>query len=209
MPAVKTPIGERLYLFTDGTGTPAACLVISSHGAYVPGRNSGPEEGNGWFRVPAWTTLDFFVPHGEKLEDPTLGNIGRYAPTESYGPGVMVRNYRLAKYQGSHGSQAETYADILQRIDENRGLADRQDQVRAAATQAERDSGLIEPIRRFDALTIRYRVPKTLLGVTLRDVLQELDRHGHRYARIRCSFCRSSILGDKPWTSLNHTPESE
>ena len=202
MSAAQNMVGDRLYLFTDGSSNRAESLVISAHGAYVPGRNRGLAEGNGWFEVPRWTTLDFYVVHGKTLEDPSIGNITRYTPKESCGPGSIVRNYRLFKYQGRHGNYAESYQSIRARIDENRALAEVRDRERERATPQQRDSGLLEPIERFDALTIRNR-PTSLLGLTLRDVLDQLATLGHRYPRVRCSFCRSSFTGDTPWTSLN------
>jgi hypothetical protein len=203
MPAVQSMVGDRLYLFTDGSPNRGESLVISSHGAYVPGRNRGADEGNGWFKVPSWTTLDFYVVHGKALEDPTITSVTRYRPVETLGPGALVRNYRLFKYQGRHGSRDETYETIRARIDDNRQLAAQRDAERAGATQEQRDSGLLDPIHRYDVLTIRYRGLPGVIGFTLRDVLRELDTYGRRYTRIRCAFCRSSILGDTPWTSLN------
>lgn len=205
MPATQSMVGDRLYLFTDGSPNRGDSLVISSHGAYVPGRNRGTDEGNGWFKVPSWTTLDFYVVHGKVLEDPTITSVTRYKPVETLGPGALVRNYRLFKYQGRHGSRDETYDTIRARIDDNRRLAAKRDDERTAATQEQRDSGLLDPIHRFDVLTVRHRFRglQNVVGVTLREVLRDLETNGHRYDRIRCAFCRSSLLGDQPWTSLN------
>jgi hypothetical protein len=201
-------IGETLRLFTDGTGNRGQELLISSHGFYVPGRNRGKDEGNGWFKVPSWTTLYFYVPHGTPLVDPGITSAAMFPPKETYGPGQLVRNYRLAKYQGRHGSKGETYKLINETIALNRTKAD--------GVDAERNNPLVrndpaalellKPIERYDVLTIRHRVETFLRGFHLRDVLRELDSHGYRYPTIKCIFCRSSMLydlGDRPWTSLN------
>lgn len=86
-----TPLGEHFYLFQKQPGNPSKKLIITSHGAYVPGMHT---------RVPSNTSLDFYGPDGKTLEDPGLSSIMRneVTPFEHQKPDNPVRNYLLSKY---------------------------------------------------------------------------------------------------------------
>jgi hypothetical protein len=114
-------IGDEIILFTDDTRVPAPHLIISSHGAYVSRPEIGKEEERGgWLRVPAGVRLFFYGPHHVALEDPTVEGLLSKTPYEIRTGGELVRNYRLSKFQGRHGSETETYATIKQGIENNR-----------------------------------------------------------------------------------------
>lgn len=196
MAANRIAIGDRLYLFTD-PASPADYLAISSHGTYFLSDGFHSLQG-GWFPIPRWTTLHFFVDHSVNLDDPGITNIARYNPTDTYPPGAWLRDYHLTKYQGKHGNPGETYDFILNQIDANRARAQARDNQRAGASPEQLATGLLEPVPRFDVLTIRnplaHHLGDAKLGVRLKFVLSELDRTTHRYAQIRCSFCRGNAF---------------
>ena len=90
-PNGATALGEHFYLFQGPTQQSPRKLVISAHGAYLPGMN---------LKVPENTSLVFYGPDGHSLQDPTLGGVAREAVNiyEKTRPGEKVRNYLLGKY---------------------------------------------------------------------------------------------------------------
>ncbi len=91
IPAQATPLGEHFYLFRRSSGKPAKKLIISAHGAYLPGMN---------LKVPNNTSLVFYAPPGKTLRPPSLGAITREQVEhfETKRPGEQMRNYTLSKY---------------------------------------------------------------------------------------------------------------
>lgn len=158
----KTMLGGGMYVFSNG-GTRSRELLISSHGVHL-GLLGGK------IKVPSWTELTFFTPHGKALTDPGVGAVieGRVAPAEVKGPGDMVPNYRLSKYQGKHNRAGETY-----------------DSIKAILSKSK---------WKVDVLTIRNRWWQFNAGVTLNEVLNELALFGYQYPFIYCSFCRSGLI---------------
>lgn len=183
--ATRMELGNQQYVFQDDSGNPAEELLITSHGHYWMGLT-------GTFTVPAWTTLHFFGPHQASLLDPGVRPISQgMKDYETFGPGSVVRDYTLSKFQGSHGNQAETYASIGTDIDHNRELV---------ATAATAPDDVMAPLRaqgikfdKFDVLTIRNRRLRTDPNIS--SVIQLLDQQNLRYANILCSFCRSPAIG--------------
>jgi type VI secretion system secreted protein VgrG len=96
-PANATALGEHFYLFQKSPGQPSKKLIITSHGAYVPGMH---------LNVPANTSLVFYGPDGKTLEDPGLASVmrGEVKPHEQKGPGESTRNYLVSKYSDDHYS---------------------------------------------------------------------------------------------------------
>ena len=66
---------------------------------------------------------------------------------------------------------------------------------------------MLNAVPRYDVLTVRNPLREhtrdALFGLHLRFVLDELNRNGHPYNVIHCSFCRGSALGIPPITALN------
>ncbi|WP_146021803.1 MULTISPECIES: putative adhesin [unclassified Pseudomonas] len=91
LPLDIIPLGEHFYLFQKTLGNPSKKLIITSHGAYVPGMNT---------RVPANTSLFFYGPDGKTLQDPGLSSVMRneVTPFERREPENPIRNYLLSKY---------------------------------------------------------------------------------------------------------------
>ena len=96
-PANATALGEHFYLFQKAPGQPSKKLIITSHGAYVPGMH---------LSVPANTSLVFYGPDGKTLEDPGLASVmrGEVKPHEQKAPGETTRNYLVSKYSDDHYS---------------------------------------------------------------------------------------------------------
>ena len=108
-PANATALGEHFYLFQKTPGQPSRKLIITSHGAFVPGMH---------LDVPADTALVFYGPDGKTLSDPGLGNVmrGEVQPYERKEAGSQTRNYLLSKYSDDqYGSIA--YGAKLEGVD--------------------------------------------------------------------------------------------
>ena len=108
-PANATALGEHFYLFQKSSGQPSKKLIITSHGAYMPGMH---------LNVPANTSLVFYGPDGKTLQDPGLGKVmrGEIAPHEQKGPGESTRNYLVSKYSDDQYSSI-AYGAKLEGVD--------------------------------------------------------------------------------------------
>lgn len=193
--AVRLAIGNSLYLHRAKAGpvTPGHHLLISAHGVFLQelGLFGRPLR----TRVPAWTQLHFYAPHGDSILDPTVPAIlaGDFQVFETIRPGSPVVDYRLSKYQGRHGSVNETYASITNNLDANEAVLDAIQQAAAKGRAIKRGPNFAF---HFDVLTIRNRWwMKGSLGEKLSDVLGALQGAGYRYENIHCSFCRSPVIG--------------
>jgi hypothetical protein len=191
----RVEVGRNLYLFHGDNGM-SDYLLISAHGI----ASGSP------FAVPAWTRLHFYAPRNRFLVmDMTRFNLSAVVEEEIEG-GNLCPNYRLSKYQGSHGAADETYATLGAMVDHVRDSI-------AAGPQADPNiPNNIGPNRRrqllrnhratyenllpFDILTVRNRsVFKggSLNGIKFNEALEELNAV-HRYSFIFCSFCRGDFL---------------
>lgn len=181
--AQRLSLGNKCYVFEDDSKNPGNELIVSAHGGYWVGLS-------GTFRVPDWTILHFMSPHKTTLSDPTVRRVMGGIPVyESFGPGDVVRNYQLSKYQGRHNDMGETYASIEDDIESNR---------RTAQLAAEQPGPELEKLRArgvkfesIDVLTVRNR--KLRIPPTLSEVINELDKDIRRYPNIYCVICRSPI----------------
>jgi hypothetical protein len=223
--ARKRMLGTELYLFDDGTDVPAPHLIISSHGGYVSRPETDKEnEGGGWMKVPAGMELFFYAPHKRPLRDPTVDGLLKNTPYERKAAGELVRNYRLTKFQGRHGSKTETYAALLAGIVANRTLAESQETLlrdlgldlgvamdtdqRMEAYRA-RLENLPPPdqqrltmafggrrIERYDVVTIRNRTIDARSFLNLGITLRTVLGllPPGAYHKIHCNFCRSSVF---------------
>jgi len=108
-PANATALGEHFYLFQKAPGQPSKKLIITSHGAYVPGMH---------LSVPANSSLVFYGPDGKTLQDPGLGNVmrGEVEVHERKGPGTTTRNYLVSKYSDDQYSSI-AYGAKLEGVD--------------------------------------------------------------------------------------------
>jgi len=108
-PANATALGEHFYLFQKSSGQPSKKLIITSHGAYMPGMH---------LNVPANTSLVFYGPDGKTLQDPGLGKVmrGEITPHEQKGPGESTRNYLVSKYSDDQYSSI-AYGAKLEGVD--------------------------------------------------------------------------------------------
>ena len=206
-------VGRKLYLFTDHAGR-AENLLITSHGGYFARPEFGKQTGRGknipglggWLEVPEWTTLYFYGPHKAVLQDPSIAKVfAGMKYLEQVPAGDKVRNYRLSKYQGKHGNKEETYLTIQGDIERNRNFISMRDD---AILNPEITLDWIikhcgKPFPKFDVLTVRARYSVLMaMGITVRDVLKQLEDKDYKYRHIHCVFCRSRILGP----SRDHDP---
>jgi len=183
--AVRMELGNQQYVFQDDSGDRADELLITSHGHYWMGLT-------GSVTVPSWTTLYFFGPHQAALLDPGVQKVSFGMKSyEKAGPGTTVRDYTLSKYQGSHGSEDETYASIKSDIDYNRDIIERAKEATEAQLQPILDSGV--KFEKFDVLTVRNR--RLRVDPNLSSVLNQLEAANMQYPHILCSFCRSPAIG--------------
>ncbi len=197
--ARQIALGSEFYLW-QSEGARAPNLLVTSHGAYMPRPEFGKSSVGGFMNVPAWTTLHFYGPHQHSLIDPGISKVisGGLKVYESAPSGAAVRNYRLSKYQGRHGNENETYQSIRHSIDNNRMFeALRQEALASADPEKLRYVQRVAPnaFPAFDVLTVRNRWWMGGMGATLRELLQELSRAGHRYPNVHCVFCRSRLIG--------------
>lgn len=182
-------LGDKLYLHRpDRPFDPDEFhLLISAHGAVLPGS----------FTTPEWGYLHFYGRHGAAIYDPGFRNIieGKYEVTESVGGGEACSSYLLSKYQGSHGNVRETYDSLQDAVRSNSDFLDLIRTLMASDDERKRNhaqrtfKGRDNFAFHFDVLTIRNRW-FAKFGVTLNYVLSQLDHHGYRYNDIHCSFCR-------------------
>jgi putative adhesin Stv-like protein len=210
-------LGKELRLWMDESGEPAEHLLISSHGCYVGERDKLGKFTDwrrnlsglgGWTKVPAWTTLWFYGPHGATLDDPGLKimNTGKFY--EMVFANEPVRNYRLTRYQ--EGSGKESYDHIVKDIKRNRVYVSMQDAAQGLGPEQMAYIAKKCPFTfpKMDVLTVRKRWWLMLTGVTLHNVLQRLDNKGYRYANIHCSFCRSNAFGGSGSHNVKDNPFS-
>lgn len=174
-------LGNKLYLWHSGTRKQS--VVITSHGGY--------SMSNRPFKVPAHMTIHFYAPHGFILSDPSIKSVttGTIKPFDSYGPGAWCPNYKLTKYQGSHGGKpgkpAETYGDIAQGMHRDAEIAHTEQFLGRPLNEEE--LGRIRHVV-MDVITIRNR--KLMKSPTLEEVIQTMGSKGVRYTHVHCSFCR-------------------
>jgi len=229
----RIEIGAKLYLFTaeDSDGNHPSRLIITSHGGYHE-RTVRDRASKGWMTVPGWTRLFFYGDHGLALYDPGTRNLLGYRPTQEQAPDTMVENYVLSKFQArGGGSGNETYESITSGMDRSHELLQQQKEALARfgldldeetdAGETERKLADVEAsasdarkyeltmlkgkrqVELYDVLTVRNRRLRS--DLTLRDLLRELESHGHRYAEIHCAFCRSPILPESRSDEIGST----
>ncbi|HTY64449.1 MAG TPA: hypothetical protein VMG30_19530 [Acidobacteriota bacterium] len=151
-------------------------LIISAHGGYT----SSTEP---FFTQPG-VEFVFYCEHGHSLNDPHVRSlmVGRGRPSCGTRSGqVPCMNYELSKYQGRHGDDAESYAEIANAI-----TYAREEYPKLIG------GGNGQPA--MDVLTVRYRLnPMRFLhtGNLKEAVNWALTKHAYR--RIHCNFCRTDL----------------
>ncbi len=103
-------VGEQLYIFCAGNRpdpTSTRDLIISAHGGFSKSSSN--------IVLPHWVRgLYLYSPHGAVLMDPGVPTLATSIQNfEVKGPGDVVMNYGLTKYQGRHSaSRSETYESL-------------------------------------------------------------------------------------------------
>lgn len=174
IPAQATPLGEHFYLFRNSSGQPQKKLIITAHGAYLPGMKLG---------VPSNTKLTFYAPHGQSLQDPSLGAVAqeKIASFETKQPGEQICNYALSKYA------EDTYANI-----------------RYTVNNSDYDVLTLRN-RKTPSLVLENA------ALTLEDAFKALKNEGLEYEEVHASFCRNFMFAAKPdiyIPTLRSTPET-
>jgi len=114
---------------------------------------------------------------------------------ETIKSGGSSKNYRLSKFQGSHGSESgkavETYGSIQTTLEESVSrIAEHNDLFITSSREELAKTGLTDPVKLFDVATVRNRGWKK--EVRLQYVIEQLLGK-HAYSVVHCSFCRVRI----------------
>ncbi|MCW7551980.1 hypothetical protein NX722_04855 [Endozoicomonas gorgoniicola] len=167
----------KLKLYTselfDGN---AQNLLIAAHGGVWGSRSCMAFArfitGVHRFKIPLWTTLYFYAPHGTATNtelEPYMK--WKYPPLEAVMPGESVINYDLGHVVD--GMPYTTDQQVKNHLTANRchsaGLS------------------IHHPFRFLDIVTTE---PSGPADTTLKEVLAILSRTGRIYPRIHCTFCR-------------------
>ena len=221
--AKRISVGDSVYVFTGNDGKKTNDLIISSHGGYISRPEMGKQTGTarnipglgGFIKVPPPTTIYFYGPHKMSLLDPGLTPFGgsRLNYLEECKPNDRpIRNYRLTKYQEDGG--AESYKDVSDFVDRNRldGKLLQENIGEMNEIKDQWEEGFIgldglemyemlkqacaNPNTQFDVLTVHPSGIRSMLGITLSDVLTDLRAAGLTYNNIHCCFCRSRVPFD-------------
>ncbi len=221
--AKRICVGDSVFVFTGDDGKTTDDLIVSSHGGYISRPEMGKQTGlarnipglGGFIEVPPSKFIYFYGPHKMSLKDPGLAPFAgsRMNYLKKVGSPDKIRNYRLTKYQEDGG--AETYADVAKFVDNNRadaalrrGVVDDinefGDRVGAGdfigldgmEMYKNMVQGCPKPNPQFDVLTVHPGGVRSLIGITLNDVLQGLTEAGLSYTNIHCCFCRSRVPFD-------------
>jgi hypothetical protein len=219
MALVKNPVGDRIYVWSQLSGSPSngvSACVISAHGEQTPFNRRISRT---WNHVQ----LVFYNPHNTILSDPGIMNV-LTGETKTFvsKPAGRCYDYRLSKYQGEHGKNVETY-DMLAKMDTTLAtMAQNTKDLIAGSSialfshfdMADRLVPLIhQAIMRLerqgrwnvDIVTIRNRRLRD--DVTLSDVIRALHQHGYKYTTIHCSFCRGPSLRWRPKPRTYYPPK--
>ena len=194
--------GDALYLFHRRREYADDC-VISAHGRSMEGCC-----GEARFDVPPRVTLIFYSHHKEAVKDfgirDFMGN-GRLRRKEDVSGGDRCRNYVLAKYQGAHSNNKETYETLESEIGSNANVIKKVNELNAFAAKYRDGSSESEQEQLlaraavsddfkfdypFDIVTVRNRWWRKLNDMTLEKVVNAVLEQ-HEYKRIHCFFCRS------------------
>ena len=183
---VKNELGNKVYVWTQGGGKESQKegAIISSHG--------GQAIFNGEFSVPDGVTLHFYAPHGYALQDPSLFSVilGKATVNETVKGPKKFADYKLHKYQGSHGNESENYESI--------GLLGMTDQELIDAGFSRQQLESRDKPLPLDVITIRNRNMR--VSPMLSDVLNLLQTNGWNYKTIHCSFCRCPQMKNETGT---------
>ncbi|UYM16583.1 putative adhesin [Endozoicomonas euniceicola] len=124
------------------------------------------------FKIPPWTTLYFYAPHGTATStrlEPYMK--WKYPPLEAVMPGESVINYDLGHLVS--GLPYTTDQQVRNHLITNR--------CHSASLS------IHHPFRFLDIATTE---PSGSANTTLKEVLGVLSRAGRIYPRIHCTFCR-------------------
>ncbi len=116
-------VGEQLYIFCAGSRPDPAStrdLIISAHGGFSKSSST--------IVLPHWVRgLYLYGPHGAVLMDPGITTLAKKIQNfEVKGPGDVVMNYGLTKYQGRHSaSRSETYESLKTAVSERASAVSR------------------------------------------------------------------------------------
>ncbi len=174
-------LGKKLYLWSGGSYKQK--LVITAHGGYTLSNKP--------FKVPANMAILFYAPHGFILKDPGIKAVsqGTVTPYDTYSAGSVCPNYKLSKYQGSHGGKpgapAETYTNIAH--DMHKGVEVAQTEAFLGKPLDEAGLAMIKDVT-MDVVTIRNRAMSK--SPTLEEVIETISSQNLGYTEIHCSFCR-------------------
>jgi len=199
----KVAVMDQFYIWTKGgvsKPTSKKC-IISAHG--------GQSVINSKFSVPSNTKFIFYSPHNYTLTDPSLEKIlqGACTPQDPV-TGGKCQDYNLSKYQGRHGKDAESYAQIAKLGDatveletllaaEGDGATPQQTAALRAKIQR------IQTQEHMDIITIRNRHMRS--DPSFSQLVSWLKDEGFGYEEYHCSFCRGPSL---PWKKEagSHSP---
>lgn len=145
------------------------------------------------FKIPHWTTLFFYAPHGTATStelEPYMK--WKYPPLEAAMPGETVVNYDLGHVAGGQAYTADQQVKGLLTVNRCHSA----------------HLSIHHPFRFLDILTTEPCAPAE---TSLQKMLDVLLRTGHTYPRIHCSFCRHKYgTPEKEYTPGYHniTPSS-
>jgi hypothetical protein len=198
---VPFPIGETIYLWKRQDVSNDA-VVITAHGGESTSKRTKP---------PAGVQLYYYCPDTYACIDPGVTGIitGLVKYYEAKPGGEETKDYGLGKFQGKHGGAKtkegeETYRDFQVKVhpDFRRDIVEKfftgQFKVDALAQ--------IRPVT-MDIVSVRNR--RFHRDPTLWEVIEALQKAGHDYKHVHCSFCRVPAKGKwESWsTSQNKGDE--
>ena len=128
------------------------------------------------FKIPPWTTLYFYAPHGTVTNAEFEPYIKwKYPPLEAFMPGETVINYDLV-HVDDDGFVCTTDKEVRNLLFTNRC-----------------HSAHLNTHHPFRFLDIVTTAPSYPAQITLKEVLAVLFRTGRIYPRIHCIFCRYEL----------------
>lgn len=172
--ANKLKLGDNIYLWTPTSGITSS-VVISSHGG-SNGNQFMSRKGTVYVFFSAPTTCAYGslskVLHPDQEKDRTECNYDKAAWN-------MCDDYILSKFQGKHGGNSETYADIKKFVDED-GLS-------------------VISIRNRTGSHKRANDNPVTLGEVHRLIEAKYPNTVNEY---KCLFCRVDASGTSPYKDM-------
>lgn len=169
--ANQIKLGDNVYLWTPASGVTNS-VVVSCHGG-TNGNTFQSRKGTSYLFYSAPTTSAFGsldkVLHPDQVKDRTDCNYPNLAWN-------MVDDYVLSKFQGKHGGNSESYADIKRFVDADG----------------------------FSVVSIRNRTGShRVAGVTLQEVHRLIEsKYPGQVSEYRCLFCRVDATGTSQYKDM-------